>query len=330
MNEYVVRYKNISVPEISELGVSDTLLSDVFRRSELQDIRIADGFAISPESFRRFVEYNQLSHALESLAGKLDSDNPQSILKTGQEIAKLIAEAAIPADIYDSLVAAYNDLSRGGDMNFILRKNLLISDSISKKTEKEDFGIWSSGGVSNLIESVRKCFAAFYLDSILDKDSMSPTHEFSVGVQFINASENAAYGFALTADPDSGFPDVIQISAVWGTGQKTLFEPDEVIVYKPNLVHGNKSIIQNKKGNKSRMMSFENPGNVKLISTPADQRQKFVLNDEEILTIANWGIILENYYNNQIYLEWARDGLTDELYILQIRPGQVKFNKEKL
>lgn len=330
MSEYVIRYKNISVSEVNQLGVSDTLLSDVFTRSELQDIRIADGFAISPESFRRFVEHNQLSHALESLAEKLDPDNPESILKTGQEIHKLIVEAAIPADIYDSVVSAYQDLSRGNDIDLILRKNLLIPDSAGKKSAKEEYGIWSPGGVSDLIESVRKCFAAFYLESILDKDSMSPQAEFSIGVQLINVSENAAYGFALTADPDSGFPDVIQISAVWGIGQKALIEPDEVIVYKPNLVHGNQSIIQNKKGNKSRMMSFENPGNVKLISTPADQRQKFVLNDEEILTIANWGIILENYYNNQICLEWARDGLTDELYILQIRPGPVKFNKEKL
>lgn len=330
MNEYVIRYKNTSLPDLNQLKVSDTLLGEVFKRADLQGINIADGFIISPESFRQFIEGIGLEDIRKRLIRKLDPDDPESIQKLNQKLSKFITEASMPAKVYDSIIAAYRDLYPDSNCNFVVRNNLLVSNSLNEWQKERIDVIWNNGGEKDLVKSVQKSFASLYSDRILKKEPICSLNEFLVGVQLINSSENTGYGFAYTADPESGFPDVVHISGGWGIGPETLHEPDEAIVYKPNFVHGNKSIIQKMAGNKSLMMSFDDTGNGKMICTPSDLRQKFVLNDEEILTIANWGIILENYFNNQISLEWVRDGQTDELSILQVRPGQVKINKSQL
>lgn len=330
MNEYVIRYKNISLRDLNQLGVSDTLLVEVFTRTDLQGIKIADGFAISPKSFWQFIEYNGLEDVRGKLMRELDSEDPESIRRFSQKLSKFIMEASMPTNIYDSIITAYRDLHPDSDCNFVVRNNLLVSHSLNGWQKKGSNSIWNTGGEKNLIKSIQECFAPLYLDSILKKEQICSLNEFLVGVQLLNTSEYTGHGFAYTADPESGFPDVVHISGDWEIGQEILYEQDETIVYKPNFVNGYKSIIQKRMGNKSLMMSFDDAGNGKMISTPLDLRQKFVLNDEEILTIANWGIILEDYFNNQISLEWVRDGRTDELCILQVRPGQVKLNKEQL
>jgi pyruvate,water dikinase len=324
MNDYVIKYKDISVADAVEVGVLNSILGDIFNHSQFQDIKVPDGFAITAGTFRHFIGYNKLEGILEKLIKNLDRNNPESIHETVIKAQELIIGAQMPADIYDSIIKEYRDLDPGSGL--VMRSSLLNPDSLNLWLKNRQDTIWNIRDEKHLIESVQRCFASLYSDITLKEEYFSSLSTISVGVQLIPDSFNVSSGLAYTADPESGFPDVVHISGVWGIGQRTLHEPDECIVYKPNLAHGGKSIILKKTGKKNLMMSYDKSEEGEIINTPIDLCRKFVLNDEEILTIANWGIILENYYNNQISLEWVRNGLTDELYILQVRPEQFKIH----
>jgi pyruvate,water dikinase len=143
-------------------------------------------------------------------------------------------------------------------------------------------------------------------------------------------ADQACSGYAFTSDPQSGFVDVIHVSGIWGIGFKNseqILIQDEFIVYKPNLNMGVNSIIQKKLGTKSHMMVYKDIGDTTSLvetATSSELRRKFILNDEEILTIANWGIILENYYNSPMSMEWAKDSSSQDLFLLQAKPENFK------
>lgn len=330
MKDYVKRLRNISVADTDEVGGKNAFLGEIFTHTALGDIRVPDGFAITATAFRRFIEYNKLDGVHAKLLAQLDTGKQSNLEEIGQKARNLILGARMPGDIYDTIISAYHDLCADSNAEVAVRSSAIhqYPFHIGARDKHETF--LNIQGEKALIEAVKKCFASLYSDKALKEGPLNIDNCISVGVQRMIRADKSCSGFAYTADPLSGFVEVIHISGVWGLGEKILEErisPDEFIIYKPTLPHGLKSIIQKKMGSKSRMMIYkEDEDGLRVIEvdTPAEQRERFVLSDEEILTLASWGMTLENYYSSTISMEWAKDGYSQHLYLLQAKPKTFK------
>lgn len=330
MKDYVKSLKNISVSDTDQVGAKNAFLGEIFTHIALRDIRVPEGFAITASAFHHFIEYNKLDGVHEKLLNQINTQKHSNIAEIGQKARDLILGARLPGDIYDIIISEYLNLCKDFGPEVAVRSSSISQSPFHTGIKDKHETFLNVKGEKALIESVKKCFASLYSDKALMEDPLNMDTAISVTVQSMVRADNSCSGLAYTADPVSGFMDVIYISGVWGLGEKNLGEltsPDEFIVYKPTLPQGLKSIIQKKMGSKSRMItSREVEGNRQVVEveTPKDQRGKFVLNDEEILTIANWGMTLENYYSSPMSMEWAKDGNSQDLFLLQAKPKQFR------
>lgn len=330
MKDYVKRLRNISVADTAEVGVKNAFLGEIFTHLALSDIRVPDGFAITVSAYRRFIEYNKLDGVHEKLLAEIDTQKYSNIAQIGQEARDLITGGRMPGDIYDIISAFYRELCADSNPEVAVRSSPVSPDPFYIGTKDKHDTFLNIKGEKALIESVKKCFASLYSDKSIMESPLNMDRTISVCVQRMIRSDKSCSGFAYTADPLSGFMDVIHVSGVWGLGEKIIEErisPDEFIVYKPTLPEGIKSIIQKKMGSKSRMVIYQEgdvEGQVVESDTPLKQRDMYVLNDEEILTLANWGMTLEKYYSSPVSMEWAKDGLSHELYLLHAKPKNFK------
>ncbi len=331
MEEYIKKLHTTSVQNIQEVGSKNAFLGEIFTHLTLRDIRVPEGFAITATAFKRFIEYNKLDGVHAGLIKKASLDKRFSIKQIGEKARAIILGARMPGDIYDSIIAAYHELCDDSNAEVAVRSSAIYPD-LFNIAEKDLHGTFLNiRGENVLIESVKKCFASLYSDKALRAGICDdPDRAISVGVQKMIRADKACSGFAYTADPMSGFMDVIHVSGVWGLGEKMLEEritPDEFIIYKPTLPQGIKSIIQKKLGSKSRMLIYkEDAGSLRVVEilSPPELREKFILSDEEVLLIANWGMTLESYYNSSMSMEWAKDGYSQDIYLLQAKPKNFK------
>lgn len=330
MKDYILRLKTITIADSEEVGAKNAFLGEIFTQNALGKIRVPDGFVITASAYRHFIEYNKLDGVHDQLISGIDKSDPASIYKTAKQARDLILGARIPGDLYDRILLAYQELMKDSDSGLAVRSSPVEYNSLSIRTKDRHDTFLNVIGEKELFSSVKKCFASLYSEQALIDDTDRRDRVISVGVQKMIRADQACSGYAYTSDPQSGFVDVIHISGILGIGFKNteqLLIQDEFIVYKPNLNTGVNSIIQKKLGTKSRMMVYndsgETPGLIEK-ETNSELRSKFILNDEEILTIANWGIILENYYNSPMSLEWAKDSSGQDLYLLQAKPENFK------
>lgn len=331
MEGYIKKFTHISVADMNEVGAKNAFLGEIFTHIALKDIKVPEGFAITSTAFRRFIAYNKLDGVHAKLLAQIDRNKNSNIGEIGKKARGLILGARMPGDLSDCISAAYHELSAKSSPEVAVRSSAIYEDlfHISVKDKHETY--LNIQGEKALLEWVKKCFASLYSDKALRSDFHKDYDKvIAVGVQKMIRADKGCSGFAYTVDPLSGFTDVIHLSGVWGLGEKMVEEritPDEFIVYKPILPLGKKSIIQKTMGSKSRMMVYnEDTESVPVveIETPGELKEKFVLTDEEILTIANWGMTLESYYNSPMGLEWAKDGNCQELYLLQAKPKNFK------
>ena len=331
MKDYIKKLRNISVRDLDEVGAKNALLGEIFTNVTLRNIHVPDGFVITATAFRRFIEYNKLDGVHADLMKKVIRNNYKNISEIGKKARELILGARMPGDIYDLIIAAYHDLCSDSNAGVAVRSSAIYLDMfhISEKDKHDTY--LNVIGEKSLIESVKKCFASLYSDKAFRAGIPdNPDIAISVGVQKMIRADKACAGWAYTADPMSGFMDVIHISGVWGLAEKLPEEritPDEFIVYKPTLPQGIKSIIQKKLGSKSRMLIYKEEArgtSVTEILSPSGLREKFILSDEEVLLIANWGMTLESYYNCSMSMEWAKDGFSQDIYLLQAKPKNFK------
>ncbi|SDL64433.1 pyruvate, water dikinase [Daejeonella rubra] len=333
MKDYVLRLKNISVSDTSEVGAKNAFLGEIFTQPVLHEIRVPDGFAVTASAYQRFIEYNKLDGVHDKLLTSLDRENLSDVAKTGQKARALILGARMPGDIDDTITAAYHELCAGSAVEVAVRSSAISSNQINSDIKDVHDSFLNVKGERELVETVKKCFASLYSEKAIIENTSNLNKSIAVCVQKMVRSDGSCSGVAYTSDPESGFADVIHISGVWGLGGKKLNEgviPDEFIIYKPTISEGLKSIIQKKLGSKNRMMIYQEDSDIHVVNTPDDIRDQFVLIEEELLSIANWGITLENYYGSPVSMEWAKDGESEDLYLLQAKPENFKKFKKSL
>lgn len=312
--------------------------SDVFPGEKIQ---VPYGFAVTAYAYRYFVEKNELDvkirHALEGL----DTSNIKSLEKVGEKIRNLILSAKFPEELDKEIKEAYNELQKklelDEDVDVAVRSSATAEDLPDASFAGQQESYLNIKGHYALLEAIKMAFSSLFTNRAIsyrvDQNFDHFKVALSVAVQRMARSDRGASGVMFTLDTDSGFKNVVLINGSWGLGEyvvKGIVTPDEFMVFKPTLKKGYHSLISKKLGSKEKKLIYAAEGTkpTKEIITAPNERQKFVLTEDQVIRLAKWGCILEDHYQRPMDIEWAYDAQEDQLYIVQARPETVQARKD--
>ena len=339
MNTYIKQFKEISITDVAAVGGKNASLGEMFSKLSSSGIPVPDGFASTSFAFEEFLTQNSLQSPLNDLMLQLDKKDYSNLKETGAKARKLLLDAELPKNLQAAVIDAYKKLCGGTYFGVAVRSSATAEDLPQASFAGQHESYLNIKGEEALLHAVKKCFASLYTDrAIKYREDNGFAHEkvaLSVGVQKMVRSDKASSGVGFTLEPESGFRDIIHISGVWGLGENIVqgtVTPDEFFVFKPTLLQGKNAIIQKKLGEKAMTMIYGTDENdpVNNIATPKEKQEQFVLRDDEVTKIANWALIIEDHYKRPMDIEWAKDGITNEIFIIQARPETVHSQKNPL
>ncbi|GAA4326448.1 phosphoenolpyruvate synthase [Pontixanthobacter gangjinensis] len=338
---YIVDLSEVQLSDLALVGGKNASLGQMIRNLEKLGVNIPGGFALTVHAYREFIEHNNLDQEIRDIIEQMKKDDLLSLKNAGEQIRQIIRKGTWPEHIRQQIQENYKNLSQkyGHDNTDVAVRSSATAEDLPDASfagQQETF--LNVKGPEQILEAVRNCFASLFTDRAISyRNNFGFDHfevELSVCVQKMVRSDLASSGVAFSLDTESGFRDVILINGSYGLGESVVqgtVSPDEFLVFKPTLKEGYKSIIEKKLGRKSEKMVYATePG--KLVETvevkPGEQNQ-FCLSEEQVLKLAEWICIIEDYYcelkNNwcPMDIEWAVDGLTGELFIVQARPETI-------
>ncbi len=338
MEPFIKKFKEIHIDDIAAVGGKNSSLGEMLTRLSSKGINVPDGFATTAFAFWTFLDYNNLWEPLKELLHQLDHKDFTNLKETGKKARTLMLNAHMPEVISSEISKAYKELCGGEYFEVAVRSSATAEDLPQASFAGQHESFLNIKGEKELLSAVQKCFASLYTDrAIKYREDNGFAHEkvaLSVGIQKMVRSDKACSGVGFTLEPESGFRNVIHLSGVWGLGENIVqgeVTPDEFFVFKPTLIKGKNAIIQKKLGAKEKTMIYADQGNDQTstinIYTPEEKRMQFVLNDEEIKKLSQWALIIEQHYDKPMDIEWAKDGNSGEIYIIQARPETVHSQK---
>ena len=330
MKPFIKKFEEILINDVSIVGGKNASLGEMYNKLSTKGIKVPPGFATTAFAFEAFLEYNHLAARLENIITNLDRTLFSNLKETGASARKLIMDGELPKDLKDEIVEAYNIL--GAETTVAVRSSATAEDLPQASFAGQHESYLNVKGADDLLMAIKKCYASLYTDRAIkyreDKGFVHSKVYLSVGVQKMVRSDKASSGVGFTLDPESGFRNVIHLSGVWGLGENLVqgtVTPDEYYVFKTSLRNGKNGIIQKKLGTKELTMVYgetQGAGTIN-VETPVARRNEYILDDIEITKLANWALIIEDHYQKPMDIEWAKDGLSGEIFIIQARPETV-------
>ncbi len=337
MKKLVIHFRDIHINDIALVGGKNASLGEMFTTLASKGIKVPEGFATTANGFWHFLDVNKIREPLQQLMKGLDKTGFSNLSETGAKARELILQAQMPADISEAILTAYKTLCGEKEVEVAVRSSATAEDLPNASFAGQHESYLNIKGYNAVVKAVQQCFASLYTNrAIKYREDNGFDHNkiaLSVGVQKMVRSDKACSGVGFTLEPESGFREIIHLSGVWGLGENIVqgtVTPDEFFVFKPTLLQGKNAIVQKKTGSKEKTMIYADAGSRETtinIPTPEDKRQQFVLSDEEITQLANWAYIIEEHYRKPMDIEWAKDGLTGQLFIIQARPETVQAQK---
>jgi pyruvate, water dikinase len=332
MELYIKPFKQLLLKDIPSVGGKNASLGEMFNRLSKQGVPVPDGFATTSAAFWYVMDDNNLRPLIQSCLAELNRLDYTNLNDIGLKIRTLILNAAFPEDLAEAIIKQYKILSNNQDVAVAVRSSATAEDLPNASFAGQHESYLNIKGEKAVLKAVQQCMASLFTNrAIKYREDNGFDHSkiaLSVGVQKMVRSDLACSGIGFTLEPESGFKDIIHLSGVWGLGENIVqgaVTPDEFFVFKPSLKQNKKAIIQKRLGEKALTMIYsidKNAATVNIKTTPI-KREQFVLTDEEVLKIARWALIIEEHYGKQMDIEWAKDGETNELFILQARPETV-------
>ena len=339
MQPFIKPFKEIRLRDIAQVGGKNASLGEMFTQLAAKGIKVPNGFATTADAFRYFLEFNHLGELLKDLMLRLDRTDFSNLKTQGAAARRMIQGGIIPDDLKKAILSAYSDLCGNESIQVAVRSSATAEDLPNASFAGQHESYLNIRGETALLKAVQNCLASLYTDrAIKYREDNGFAHEsvaLSVGVQKMVRSDKSTSGVAFTLDPETGFRDVVHISGVWGLGENMVqgtVTPDEFMVFKPTLAQGflktgMQAIIQHKLGDKAKTMIYAEATEIVNIDTPKAKRDQFVLTDLEIETLAGWAVKIEDHYAKPMDIEWAKDGFTNEIFIIQARPETVHSRK---
>ncbi|MEO6002677.1 MAG: phosphoenolpyruvate synthase [Opitutus sp.] len=344
MNQYIRWFSEIGLSDIPSVGGKNASLGELFRELTPHGIRVPDGFAVTADAYRAFLSATQLDRTIETQLDGLDVRDINELRRRGAMIRHAILAAEFPADLIAQITSAYAQLNgpKTENTSVAVRSSATAEDLPDASFAGQQETYLNVQGTYALLDSCKRCFASLFKDRAIsyrvDKGFDHFKVALSVGVQRMVRSDLGTAGVMFTIDTETGFRDAILINAAYGLGETVVqgtVTPDEYCVFKPTLKLGAKPILQKRIGTKEYKLIFDLGGGkmVKNVPVASGDRARFAVNDEDILTLARWACRIEDHYTMRrgqptpLDIEWAKDGLTGELFILQARPETVQSRR---
>lgn len=336
---------DLSLDDGSAVGGKNASLGELIRALTPLGIAVPGGFATTAEAYRSFLRAHGLDARIRALLHRTKDLSVDALVERSQEARRLILAAALPEALSAEIVDAYRTLSeRAGQaaVPVAVRSSATAEDLPGASFAGQQETFLYVQGEAEVLDSVRRCFASlFTARAVSYRDDMGFDHfevALSVGVQEMVQSDQAAAGVIFTLDPDSGFRDVVLVTGAYGLGESVVqgaVGPDQFFVHKPTLEKGYPALLSKRVGSKETSLVFDREGHrIRTVPVAEEARGRFCLSDEEVLTLARWACLIEQHYSGHqgaptpMDIEWAKDGPTGRLFVVQARPETVHATRE--
>lgn len=340
MKKFIIAFDQLTMSDVDKAGGKNASLGEMIRNLKPKGIEVPDGFAIGVDAYTAFIEGNNLMPGLKDVLDTLDRKSLSTLSVVGKKCRDMIMCAHLPAAIEVSVREAYENLiARGSVHSVAVRSSATAEDSPTASFAGQHDSFLNVSGVENVLQCVQKCYASMFNDRAIKYRIDNGFDDFqvrlSVGVQLMARSDRGSAGVIFTIEPENGNENLIYVTGAWGLGESVVqgaVNTDEFYLFKPALHEGKTSIVYRTMGSKENMLVYSDgtERDTEWKSTTQQQRDQFVLNDEEIEMLGRWSLAIEEHYNMAMDIEWAKDGTTGKLYIVQARPETVHSHSRSL
>ena len=343
MSQNVIWFENLRMTDVESVGGKNASLGEMISQLTEKGVRVPTGFATTAEAYRTFLAHNGLSDRISQALAALDVNDVTELARVGKEIRQWILETPFPAELDADIETAWNKMvaDAGSDqISVAVRSSATAEDLPDASFAGQQETFLNINGLENVKEAMRHVFASLYNDRAISyrvhKGFAHDIVALSAGVQRMVRSDSGAAGVMFSIDTESGFEDVVFVTASYGLGETVVqgaVNPDEFYVHKPTLRASKPAILRKTMGSKLIKMTFTDSAqagkSVQVVNVPEQERKQFSISNEEITELAKYALIIEEHYGRPMDIEWGRDGLDGKLYILQARPETVKSQEKE-
>lgn len=331
---YVLDYQDINLEQLALVGGKNASLGEMINKLSHLGIKVPGGFATTTTAYQEFLRENHLDEKINALLSALDVDDINALKKSSEQIRAWILAAELSEPLTQAVSDAYRRLRLQSEQSVAVRSSATTEDLAQASFAGQQESFLNVSGEKNILHAIKKVYASLFTERAI---AYRKHHQFdhqeiaiSAGIQKMIRSDLATSGVVFTLDTESGFDQVILITSGYGLGESIvqgLINPDEFYVHKPTLREGKKSVISRKIGTKNMKMIYaakESTQTTLKINVPESEQQRFSLSDDDVLTLAKHALAIETHYGKPMDIEWAKDGIDQEIYIVQARPETVK------
>lgn len=327
--KYILPFQEISLKDLNLVGGKNASLGEMLQHLTSSGVKVPPGFAVTTVGYLYFLEQGNLQQKINNILRRLNPNSITNLRQSSQKIRRLILQTPLPKTLIAEITTAYESF-KDQKISLAVRSSATAEDLAEASFAGQQESFLNVKGLPNLLKAIRQVFASLFTARAISYrakqkiafDKMA----ISAGVQRMVRSDKAASGVMFTLDTETGFEKVILITGAYGLGETVvqgLVNPDEFYVFKPSLTTQHQAILSKNLGKKNIKMIFGREG-IRKVKIPVAEMQKFCLNDNEIMQLAQYAVAIEKHYAKPMDIEWAKDGITGEIFIVQARPETVK------
>ncbi len=336
--KFVKWFEEVGTGDVALVGGKNASLGEMIRNLQEKGVSVPSGFAVTAEAYRYVIDKAGIREKIRDTLADLDTHDMANLSTRGRTIREMIKNVPMPTELEEEIRTAYREMEQryGIDVDVAVRSSATAEDLPTASFAGQQETYLNVKGEEELLEKVMECFASLFTNRAIsyrvDKGFGHLSVYLSVGVQKMIRSDLACAGVIFSIDPESGFSNAVYITGAYGLGENVVqgtVNPDQFYVFKPTLRKGFRPIVEKKIGTKRRKLVYKSTGTgTEQKNVEKSEQENFVLSDDEVLTLGRWACIIEDHYGMPMDIEWAKDGLTNELFIVQARPETVHSQKD--
>lgn len=340
MKGFIRQFDRISLEDVALVGGKNASLGEMISNLTPLGVEVPDGFAITVDAYSEFLAANALASALQDQLDKLDRKSLSNLSAVGEKCRSFILHSKIPAEIEEAISEAHAKLVAHGLIHSVaVRSSATSEDSPTTSFAGQHESYLNVTGTDNVIQAVKKCYASLFNDRAIkyrmDNGFSDMQVRLSVGIQLMVRSDRGSAGVIFTIEPENGNQNLIYLTGAWGLGEAVVqgaVNTDEFYLFKRAIEEGKSPIVYRSMGSKEQMLVYsDQPGkNIGWLQTTPALRDQFILTDPEVELLGKWSLAIEKHYKTPMDIEWAKDGTTGKLYIVQARPETVHSHSKNL
>lgn len=334
---YTIPFSTINKEDVATVGGKNASLGEMFQNLRPLGIAVPDGFATTADAFRDFLAQNGITERIKDLLASVDIQTFSNLNETSKKAKELVLNVTLSPELVSGISNAYRELCEryGRELDVAVRSSATAEDLPTASFAGKHDSFLNVRGVSNVLKAVQRCYASLYnaraIKYRIDNGFQHEKVALSAGIQLMVRSDISSSGVIFTIEPDSGFSNAIVITGCWGLGENIVqgtITPDEFHLFKPAIGVHQRSIISKKLGAKAKTLVYAEDGGTVNTETPTEKQHAWTLSDPEIMKLGGWALKIEEHYGMPMDIEWAKDGNSNELFIVQARPETVHSSKD--